>query len=216
MRSLLFPRRPAADALAAAYDRAARTWHRTISRIGFVDAYGELLDSLGRPSFAGKSVLDAGCGTAAFSLAFGRRYPRASFDLLDVSEGMLDIATQNLAAEGLSGAGICCDVHDLAVRAKRYDVVLSAHLIEHCERPDHVLKALFDALRPGGSLIMVVSKPHWCTALVRMRWGHRAFRPREVESLLLNAGLRDIETHSFSAGPPKRLSAGYIAHKPEE
>ncbi len=217
MRSLLFPARPTIITLTNAYDRAADTWHRTISRIGFVDAYGEFLDRIGRHRLANQSnrlsVLDAGCGTAAFSLALGRRHSNADFDLLDISEGMLERAAQNLSAEGFASGQLCCDVRELANRAKRYDIVLSAHLIEHCDDPGCVVSALRDALRPGGLLIMVVSKPHWCTALVRLRWGHRAYRPKELTTLLRTHGFNGVQSYGFSSGPPKRLSAGYIAVK---
>jgi 2-polyprenyl-3-methyl-5-hydroxy-6-metoxy-1,4-benzoquinol methylase len=204
-----------APALAAAYDRVAATWHATICKFGFVKAYGDLLELASRrfltENMSDLNVLDAGSGTAGFSLAFAQQIGRASFDLLDVSNEMLRKGAHTLAVEGLPSDQICCDIADLPARPKRYDVILSAHLIEHVGDVGAVLEALRAALSPGGVLILVVSKPHWCTTLVRLRWGHRAYRPAEMETLLSASGFEDIETFSFSAGPPKRLSAGYVA-----
>ncbi len=214
MRSIFVTGRPTVPALAAAYDRAAATWHRTIDKFGFVEAYGDLLDAAaGRLPKRGKrlGVLDAGAGTAGFSLAFARHFGRADFDLLDVSNEMLLRGAQTLASEGLSCGRICSDVDALAQRPKRYDVVLSAHLIEHVEDAAKALSALRTALAPGGLLVLVVSKPHWCTALVRLRWKNRAYRPAEMQTLLARTGFEDIDTFAFSSGPPSRLSAGYIA-----
>ncbi len=200
--------------LADAYDRAAATWHATISKFGFVEAYEDLLALAGRRLPAGNrhdlAVLDAGSGTAAFSLAFGRQFKSRRFDLLDVSPEMLQEGAQILAAEGFASRLLCCDIRSLAEAPKRYDVILSAHLIEHIDDIDAALSAFRSALRPGGTLVLVVSKPHWCTTLVRMRWGHRAYRPADMQAHLRANGFEAIETYSFPAGPPRRLSAGYI------
>lgn len=218
MKAVLAPRRSSLAALSKAYDRAAETWHRGISRIGFIDAYDELVTALpdvpAQPS--GQFVLDAGCGTAGLALAFGKRYPDARFHLLDLSERMLELARRNLGKEGLVAGTICCDVNELPDPDQCYDVVVSAHLIEHCKDPRATLTRLWKALRPGGQLIMVVSKPHWCTALLRLRWGHRAFEPSEVESLLRVCGFEGVRIHVFSSGPPSRLSVGYAALKPKK
>lgn len=218
MRSILATAGFKAPSLAEAYDRAAATWHATICKFGFVEAYGDLLALAGRriPSEnrGNLEVLDAGSGTAAFSLAFARQFGCTSFDLMDVSSEMLDKGAQMLAAEGLTSRRLCRDICALADLPKRYNVILSAHLLEHVSDIDAVLCVLRNALSPGGTLVLVVSKPHWCTTLVRMQWGHRAYRPAEMQAHLHSAGFEDIDTFSFSAGPPKRLSAGYIARCP--
>lgn len=215
IRSIFASAGTKAPSLAEAYDRAAATWHATICKFGFVEAYEDLLTLAGRRISAAAlrdlKVLDAGSGTAAFSLAFSRQFGCHSFDLLDVSPEMLEKGAQMLAAEGLTSNQLCCDICALADRPKRYDVILSAHLIEHIDDIDAALCALRSALLPGGILVLVVSKPHWCTTLVRMRWGHRAYRPTEMQTHLRANGFEDIDTFSFSAGPPKRLSAGYVA-----
>ncbi|MCR9134395.1 MAG: class I SAM-dependent methyltransferase [Alphaproteobacteria bacterium] len=204
-----------APSLAEAYDRVAATWHATICKFGFVEAYEDLLALAGRqvPDVNRRDleVLDAGSGTAAFSLAFSRQFACHSFDLLDVSPEMLDRGAQTLAAEGVTSDRLCCDIRALPERPKRYDVILSAHLIEHVDDVDEALRAFRSVLSPGGLLVLVVSKPHWCTTLVRMRWGHRAYRPEEMQAHLRANGFRTVEPYSFTAGPPKRLSAGYIA-----
>lgn len=204
-----------APSLAEAYDRAAATWHATISKFGFVEAYEDLLSLAGQRLPADRirdlKVLDAGAGTAAFSLAFSRLFACPSFDLLDLSPEMLERGAQTLAAQGLTSDRLCCDIRDLPARPKRYDVILSAHLIEHVGDINEALAAMRSALAPGGLLVLAVSKPHWCTALVRMRWGHRAYRPAEMRAHLHANGFDAVDTYSFASGPPKRLSAGYIA-----
>jgi len=186
-----------------------------ICKFGFVDAYGYLLDTAAadgvRPDSGRPRVLDAGSGTAAFALAFAHRFRKCEIDLLDLSGEMLTRGAETLRTEGLVPGLICGDVRSLPDRPQRYDIILSAHLIEHVENAGAVLSALRAALAPGGLLVLVVSKPHWCTALVRLRWGHRAYRPAEMTALLSASGFDNIRTVRFPSGPPSRLSAGYIA-----
>ncbi|MFL4470877.1 hypothetical protein ACERZ8_13650 [Tateyamaria armeniaca] len=61
---------------------------------------------------------------------------------------------------------------------------------------------------------MAISKPHWCTALVRWRWGNAAYPPEHSRAMLERAGFTDIITHPFRTGPPSRVSCGYIARRP--
>ena len=218
MRSLFAPRNHTVEAITAAYDRAAAGWHATISKFGFIDAYGHLLDAVegdcARECQGTPTVLDAGSGTAGFALAFAQRYEKSKIDLLDLSREMLARGAKTLRTRGLEPGLICDDIRALPDRSQRYDIILSAHLIEHVDDVRAVLSALRTALTPGGLLLLVVSKPHWCTALVRLRWGHRAYRPAEMTRLLSASGLEDIHTVSFPSGPPSRLSAGYIARAP--
>ena len=70
------------------------------------------------------------------------------------------------------------------------------------------------ARAPGGRLVLALSKPHWCTALVRWRWGNAAYTPDHAKTMLAQAGFTHITAHPFPSGPPSRVSHGYIARRP--
>lgn len=221
-------RRDDAGALADRYDAAARRWHAEISRLGYLDAYREMCSA----SFdrlaptdpdAPVRVLDAGAGTGGFSLSFARahgrlqdRSRRLELDLLDRSKPMLDIAERILAADGLAARSMVGGLGEHPIEPAAYDVVLCSHLVEHMSDPVAALAHLHRALRPGGVLLIVVSKPHWCTAVLRLVWRHRAFDDREVEGSLAQAGFGATRRHRFSAGPPSRTSMGYVAIRPAD
>jgi SAM-dependent methyltransferase len=95
-----------------------------------------------------------------------------------------------------------------------YDVVLVAHVIEHLPDTDAALRWILTRLRPGGRLYLSASRPHWCTAILRWKWGHRAFRPEDFVARLSRAGFAEIRHVPYSAGPPSRTSAGYAAVRP--
>ncbi len=200
------------QALARRYDAAAARWHAKLVRLGYLDAYRALATraaSEGRLRGATR-VLDAGAGTGAFALALAEAAPGpVALDLVDVSPAMLAVAEALLAAAGATARTRLGALPALA--GDGYDVALCGHVLEHLDDPAPALAALRRALRPGGALLLVANKPHWCTRLLRLRWGSRAFRPEALLAALAAAGFHDIATHRFAGGPPARTSLGYLA-----
>ncbi|MFY0618744.1 MAG: class I SAM-dependent methyltransferase [Shimia sp.] len=196
--------------LSSLYARFSDRWHRDITRLGYPSAYDELIARLPETSQP-STVLDAGCGTGALAQAWLKTgQPYSVLTLLDTSQEMLMQARRNLAhvpkIVSLNAA-----LGSSEIQPNTCDLVLSAHVIEHLDTPESGLSWFAQCLRPGGQVALSVSKPHWCTALVRWRWGHKAFTPNQVQSMLTAAGFVDIRALPFSKGPPSRTSYGYIA-----
>jgi len=202
--------------LARRYDAIAHKWHDAIRRLGYIGAYAGLIRHAGPvlETIPGRSlsVLDAGAGTAAFSLAFSDAAARdARFAVLDISAKMLAAARARLEARDRHARTIHGRISDAAPGEAPYDVILCAHVIEHCEDPRAILKALRSRIAPHGALLLVVSKPHWCTALLQLWWRHRSYDAQAVAGMLEEAGFAAPETYAFTQGPPQRMSLGYIA-----
>lgn len=197
--------------LAARYDAASARWQEIISPLGYPAAYGELISRLGKIDAKTLDVLNAGAGSAAFSSAFIARHGTPnSLTLRDISADMLREAKRYLRGSGVEAKCVIGDIESLK-KAREYNLILCAHVIEHCPAPIMALKALRRALRPEGALVLVVSKLHWCTALIRLIWRSKAFRPKKMQALLAAAGFDRIKTYEFTTGPPSRTSMGYIA-----
>ncbi|WP_171179357.1 bifunctional 2-polyprenyl-6-hydroxyphenol methylase/3-demethylubiquinol 3-O-methyltransferase UbiG [Ruegeria sp. HKCCD8929] len=192
------------------YARHAGRWHRSITNLGYPEAYAMLaeLDLRRRPA-APRRVLDAGCGTGALAEAYQEMAgDAADLTLLDPSPDMLDRARERLVGDRLTFVqGDLTRLPDLG----SFDTILCAHVLEHAGDLGLNLRRLWQALRPGGSLLLAISKPHWCTALLRWRWGHKAYHPEEVIAALDAQGFDGIETVRFAKGPPSRTSCGYRA-----
>ena len=88
-------------------------------------------------------------------------------------------------------------------------MILAAHVIEHLADPAAGLARLAGWLAPGGSLLLVASRPHWCQWPIWLRWRHRWFAPDAVAAMADAAGLRLAALHRFPAGPASRTSLGY-------
>lgn len=71
-------------------------------------------------------VLDLCCGSGCIGIAAAHVLPDAEVDLLDIDEGALELASQNVARHGLQ-AQVSVRQSDLfaAVPGKRYDLILS-------------------------------------------------------------------------------------------
>lgn len=217
MRRLsLFPSRRTTSetAVKSLYARAADGWQAGIERIGYKEAYHALTRSavIAAPLDGPGKVLDAGAGTGALSFAFAQntQHP-CHYDLLDLSPEMLNRAGNIISASTRQIIG-AIGAADLS--CQKYDRVLCGHAIEHCDDAQAALAWLFEQLKPGGQAIFAISKPHWCTALVRWKYGSAAFTPDVIEQMLAQVGFVDVQTHPHHSGPPSRLSCGYLATRP--
>lgn len=196
--------------LSSLYARFSHRWHSDITRLGYPAAYDELIAAL-PPPLSSPTVLDAGCGTGALAQAWLKtNQPHTRLHMLDSSAEMLSQARANFTAT--PNTSFHQDIlGGTAIPANTCDLMLSAHVIEHLDAPQDGLSWFASRLRKGGHIALSISKPHWCTAIVRWRWGHKSFTPNQVHKMLTTTGFSNIQTVPFSQGPPSRTSCGYIA-----
>ena len=205
------------DDLISRYDRAAANWHASLQANHYIGAYQQVIcEALHCAEFnpfdATLSVLDAGAGTGGFSLALCNLLnTEMTFDLLDPSLEMLDIAQQQLRNRGYLCRLINRDINALQNSQQRYDLILCGHVIEHCTDPHAALRQLSRVLSDHGIIILAVSRPHWCTRLIQMIWGHQAYQKSTFINMLHSAGFSRTCAIRFNKAPPKFTSHGYFA-----
>ncbi|MCP4383404.1 MAG: class I SAM-dependent methyltransferase [Hyphomicrobiales bacterium] len=79
--------------------------------------------------------------------------------------------------------------------------------------PAAALRHLATLVKPGGRLLVIVSRPHWCQWLIWLRWRHKWFSPRHVTNMAVQAGFDRLEVFSFRHGPASRTSLACLAQK---
>ncbi len=101
-------------------------------------------------------ILDIGCGAGNFSLALLERLPNRAVTLNDLSNPMLERATERVSA-ATSGSVVTVqgDIRELNIGSGTFDVIVAGSVLHHLrtdEEWESVFAKLFAALRPGGSL----------------------------------------------------------------
>ncbi|MEX0327661.1 MAG: class I SAM-dependent methyltransferase [Ruegeria sp.] len=192
------------------YDAAAPGWSDKMRLLGYFDAYLGFLSADPSANY-GQNALDVGAGTGAFAEARAALQSEGAVTLLEPSAKMLQRAQNALARRGIEAEARQSRLEDFEAAASPFDCILAAHFLEHCPDPLVALQRMRDLAAPGSALWLVVSKPHWCNAIIWFQWRHRTYRPEEVATLLAKSGWALQAQHSFPAGPPSRTSRGYKA-----
>jgi ubiquinone/menaquinone biosynthesis C-methylase UbiE len=141
----------------------------------------------GRPEFAGKTVLDLGCGQGAMTVDVAQA--GATVVGVDLDEERVEFARRNVAlrhpdlAERVSFE--CARLESLGFE-ERFDVALSKDTFEHVDDMDSMLQALHRVLTPGGELWAGFSPlyfspwgDHGRTGL-KVPWAHAVLPRRSV------------------------------------
>jgi tRNA (cmo5U34)-methyltransferase len=104
---------------------------------------------------AARALLDIGCGAGNYSLRLLQELPGLEVTLIDLSQPMLDRASQRVAAATPGRVStIAGDIREVDLGSGQFDIVLAAAVLHHL-RTDAEWEAVFAkvhaALRPGGS-----------------------------------------------------------------
>lgn len=220
--------KPTSAELAATYDRLAHLWSAKTRQLGFDRAYQRLLIDLYPRLFAGAPpvarsdeesagipVLDCGVGTGALSLALHQITPlKVQLHGVDIAPNMVAEARRRLAAQGASLQAKVHDMRTLPYPASSFRLVMNAHTLEHLANPQVGLAEMVRVLEPGGTLLLIVTRPGLLGSLLDARWGLHLVMREELQQWLQAAGMVDVQFHTLG-GPPwcRWMSFGCTARK---
>jgi SAM-dependent methyltransferase len=79
-----------------------------------------------------------------------------------------------------------------------FDVIGAFDVLEHIEQDDEVLREMYDAIKPGGGIILTVPQHAWLWSDMDVYAHHkRRYSRRELKSKAENAGFRVVYMTSF-------------------
>ncbi|MEM6638725.1 MAG: class I SAM-dependent methyltransferase [Pseudomonadota bacterium] len=193
------------ERLAYKYDRLAPDWATVTERFGYDAAYRRLFKAflkgpgrdIGR---APARVLDVGIGAGAFSLALLDSMSSAvELTGVDLSAAMLQEALARLAERKVQADLYQSDIRSLPFESAHFDVVISAHVLEHLTEPVAALKEIRRVLRPGGWLVICLTRQSWLGTYIHARWRTHRVSIAQIERWLEASDL-EAEKHQLQPG----------------
>lgn len=197
------------DDLVSRYDAAATWWQSMIYRLGYRAAYEDLI-ARALPDLEPETVVDVGTGSGDLAAAYClQNGPPASLTLIDMSPEMLNVAQSSVAGHAGQLNCVVSTLDDLKID-NSFDLVLCGHLIEHTPDPTRALGQLSKLLASHGTMLLLVSRPHWCQWFVWIKWRHRWFSRTRLRKMAQSVGLETATVFALSSGPPSRTSFAYL------
>jgi ubiquinone/menaquinone biosynthesis C-methylase UbiE len=156
--------------------------------------YGDLIRIIKKS----KSIVDLGCGGGGTIRAFRNLNKKALITGIDCSDVALNTARM-LMKEDKNISLIDSNLNDFILMNAKYDLVYSSQLLEHIVKPDEFLKNIYNALKPGGILILsTVYRKKWAWYFYKNKFGKRVLAPDHVnEYTNVNDLLNQLEGSGF-------------------
>lgn len=201
-------RRPLApEQLAAAYDKAAPRWSRLTHRFGYGHAYRHVFErffSTHALDLGGRAlrVLDCGVGSGDFSLALAEAWQQPlRLDGVDLSSAMVATAQARLTQAGVDASITQANASTLPFEDDSFDLVISAHMLEHLAQPADALSEIHRVLRPGGTVISCMTRESWLGTYIQTKWRTHRVTQQRAADWLQAAGLIVSETDNNTPSP---------------
>ena len=136
-------------------------------------------------------------------------------DGVDLSLAMLRQAHRLLNQMGLQYTLTQQDVCTLQFPSATFDLVMSAHVLEHVSDPPAALWEMVRVLRPDAPLLLLVSQPGILTTFIQLRWRYVAHTANQIKQWINEAGVRDVHIYPLQGVLPSRTSLAYLGFKAE-
>ena len=202
------------------YDRLAYRWQHTINRLGFDKAYAGLfaeianskqLNSLTKDA----KVLDCGIGSGDLSLALLKNLPSSvHIHGLDISSAMLGNCRERFNRQGYYLETYQLPLETFHQTNDHFDLVMSAHLLEHLDDTETGLKKQQELLKAGGQLLVVATRPGLISAWLNFGWRLNTVPQQQMIGMLRGLGMQHVTAVPLGGSSfCKRMSYAVLATK---
>ncbi|MDZ7295439.1 MAG: methyltransferase domain-containing protein [candidate division KSB1 bacterium] len=145
--------------------------------------------------FAGKRLLEVGCGAGVDLVRFARG--GAIVTGIDLAEQSIALTKQNFALRGLSGEFLVMNGEAMDFADNSFDVVYAHGVLQYTADAGKMIREIYRVLKPGGEAIMMVYNRHsWLRLLSKVM--HVALEHEDAPVLRV-----------FSAGEFRKLLEGF-------
>jgi len=136
--------------------------------------------------WAGKRVLEVGCGAGSDLLRFAKAGARATG--IDLSPRSASLAKTRLRLYNCQGDALIADAEQLPFKTDSFDLVYSWGVLHHTPDTQQAIKEVCRVTRPGGEICIMLYHRHSLVALqLYLMYGLFAFKPlRSLKDILAN------------------------------
>lgn len=210
----------ALSSLQASYDQVASNWSQIIACLRYRDAYRSCMASLPKAAWLLNgneelNVLDCGIGAGDLSLALIDTSSRpVNLSGIDISSGMLaqaEVFLDKTTAQFCLSEG---NASQLPYEDGSFDLVMCAHLLEHFSDPAVVLSEMHRVLRPGGTILVCLTRRSLLGFWVHLKWRAQMIADPQAAAMLENIGFQSVrKLPAPASGLFRRMSFALSAEK---
>jgi SAM-dependent methyltransferase len=159
------------------------------------------------PRFAGRDVLEVGCGIGVHAAAFAEA--GANVTACDLTEVGVSLAREQLRLADVPGTVLVADAEHLPFPDSSFDLVWSWGVIHHTPDPARAVGEIRRVLRPGGEARVMLYSARSAAALAV--WARQLARERRPMGLRAAAagGLESPGTRVFTPAQARQLFVGF-------
>jgi demethylmenaquinone methyltransferase/2-methoxy-6-polyprenyl-1,4-benzoquinol methylase len=219
--------KPFADSQKSKKEQVAEMFDRIANRYDFMNRFLSLrIDLQWRKKAIAtlnkenpQHILDVATGTGDLALmAFHQLQPQ-KITGIDISEGMLAVGREKIAAKGLQDKIILttCDAETINFTDNSFDAVMVAFGVRNFEKLEAGLQEMLRVLKPGGKIMVLeFSKPRWPLFSAFYNWYMKSLAPALAGSFGTNKEAYAYLNRSSNAFPNREAftsllhKAGYI------
>jgi ubiquinone/menaquinone biosynthesis C-methylase UbiE len=136
--------------------------------------------------WAGKKVLEVGCGVGSDLLRFARAGARV--EGIDLSPKSVSLAKSRLQNYNCQGSVLVADVERLPFKDNEFDLAYSWGVLHHTPNPTKAIREIYRVTKPGGEIcIMLYHRRSLVAWQLYLLFGLFAFRPfRSLKDIIAN------------------------------
>jgi len=138
--------------------------------------YQQVVDQI--PTNKNLKILDIGCGDGVLLWLISQKTPAKLFGI-DTDKSSLKLARSKLGDKATLKQA---SAYQLPFKARQFDIVIAAEVIEHLNQPSRMLQEIKRALKPSGRLI--ISTPIKLTSIPEDKMHVQEYTPQTALSTL--------------------------------
>ena len=140
-----------------------------------------------------ENFLEIGCGTGFVLSGIEQAFPQLDLYGSEIFTTGLDFAARRLSRSQLFQMDACQIPFE-----QEFDVIGAFDVLEHIQEDQNVLYQMYQALRPGGGLLLTVPQHPWLWSQADEYAHHvRRYRAKELKRKVESAGFKVLKITSF-------------------